>query len=294
MWRLRRITSRLGGLFGRDNELTNEIEEHLRLLTDRFVAQGMSREDAHYAARRQFGGIAQLQENHRDARGIPFLENLLRDLSFSFRLLRKRPGFSLIVIAVLALGLGATTAIFSVVNGILLRPMPFPHPEELVAVFERDVVGDKGQYNAVAPANFLDWQKQTTTLRSIAGVSYTRLNLSDRSRSAVPERIDACACSATLFETLGVMPVLGRTFRPEEDRPGAPHIAVISYSLWQRRFNASPEALSGVIQLDSQPYTIVGVMPQDFSYPARSIQAWIPLQAYLPPTVLAAHDNHVL
>ena len=291
------LATRFRGLFtgcDPDRELNGEIEEHLRFLGERFIQQGMSPENAEYAARRQFGGIVQLREDHRDARGIPLIENLLRDFGFSLRLIRKRPGFSLIVIAVLALGLGANTAIFSLVNGILLRPLPFAHPEDLVALFERDVVDNRDPYNAVAPANFLDWQKQSSTLERIAGMSYTRLNLSGGSESAAPERIDACACSANLFETLGVRPTLGRAFRPEEDRSGAPPVVVISYALWQHRFNASAGVLSSAVKLDSQSYTVVGVMPPDFKYPSRSIQAWIPLETWLPPVVLQAHDNHLL
>ena len=240
MWRLRILASRLRGVFaGRnpDRELNHEIADHLRLLTERFVGQGLSLEDAQHAARLQFGGIVQLQENYREARGIPFLENLQRDLAFSLRMIRRQPGFSLIVIAILALGLGANTAIFSLVDGILLRPLPFAHPERLVALFERDILDNGDRYDAVAPAHYLDWQKQTTTLDQIAAINYTRLNLSGATESAAPERIDACASSANLFETLGVMPILGRAFTPEEDRPGAPPVVVIGYALWKRRFN---------------------------------------------------------
>src|SRR5437868_14309432 len=204
MWRLRILTSRFRGLFAGhdpDRELDHEIEEHLRSLAERFIGQGMSPDDAKYAARRQFGGVPQLREHHREARGIPFIENFLRDLFFSLRLLRKRPGFSLIAITVFALGLGANTAIFSLVNGVLLRPLPFAHPEKLVALFERDVIDNNDPYNSVAPANFLDWRRQSTTLEQIAGISYTRFNMSGGSESAAPERIDACACSANLFDT---------------------------------------------------------------------------------------------
>jgi len=235
-----------------------------------------------------------LEEHLHEARGFPLLEELRRDFSFSFRMIRKQPGFSLTVIAILAIGLGANTAIFSLVNGILLRPMPFAHPENLVALFERDVVQNGDSYNFVAPANYLDWQKQTTTLDRIAAINYTRLNLSASDESAAPERLDACACSASLFETLGVSPAIGRGFRPEEDRPGGSPVVVISDSLWKRRFHASPTVLSSAIKLDSRLFTVIGVMPPDFSYPARSIQAWIPLQTWLPPSVLTAHDNHVL
>jgi predicted permease len=297
MWRFRTLASRLRGVFTgnrSDRELNTEIEEHLRLLAERFMRQGLSPDSARHAARRQFGGIAHIQEDLRERRGIPFVENLGRDLVFSLRMIRKQPGFSLIVFGILAIGLGANTAIFSLVNGILLHPLPFAHPQNLVAIFERNVVDNTGFDSPVAPANYLDWQEQTTTLDRIAAISYARLNLSGTSDLVPPERIDVCACSANLFDTVGTMPALGRQFRPEEDRPGAPPVAVISYDLWKHRFKESPQALSGVIKLDSRLYTVIGVMPPDFSYPARSIQAWIPIQSWLSPVVLQAHDNHLL
>ena len=297
MWRFRLLASRLRGAFLPDpsgREFHLEIEEHLRLLEERFRRQGLSPADARLAARREFGGIAQLHEHLRETRGLPFLENLGRDLVFSLRMIRKQPGFSLMVIAILAIGLGANTAIFSLVNGILLHPLPFPHPENLVAIFERNVLDHGISDYSVAPANYFDLQKQATTLDRIAAISYARLNLSGTPDGAAPERIDVCACSAGLFDTIGTMPAVGRGFRPEEDRPDAPPVAVISYDLWKQRFQGSPRALSGVIKLDSRLYTVIGVMPPGFSYPARSIQAWIPIQTWLPPVVLQAHDNHVL
>jgi putative ABC transport system permease protein len=296
-WRIRAIAARLSGHFqrhGLDRQLDQEIQEHLRLLTDQFVHQGMSLQDAEHAARRQFGGIAQIQEDHRERRGLPFVENFWRDLAFTLRQIRKRPGFSLAAIAVLALGLGANAAIFSLVNGILLRSLPFAEPERLVGLFERDVIDDHNAYNSVAPANFLDWQRQARTLDQIAGIHFASFNLSGGSGPAIAERVDACACSANLFETLGVAPILGRAFLPEEDRPGSPRVAIISYSLWKRRYNGSSDVLSTVVRLNGEPYAIVGVMPPDFRYPAQSEQVWIPLKAYLPATVLEAHDNHIL
>jgi len=296
-WWARALAARLNGLFRRhslDRQLDQEIQEHLRLLTDRFVHQGMSRQDAEHTARRQFGGIAQIQEDHRERRGLPFIENFWRDLGFALRQVRKRPGFSLAAIAVLALGLGANAAIFSLVNGVLLRSLPFAEPEKLVGLFERDVIDDHNPYNSVAPANFLDWQRQARTLDQIAGIHFASFNLSGGFGPAVAERVDACACSANLFETLGAAPVLGRDFLADEDRPGSPRVAIVSYGLWKRRYNGSPDVLSAVVRLNGEPYAIVGVMPPDFRYPAQSVQVWIPLKAYLPATVLEAHDNHIL
>ncbi len=182
------FVSRLRGLFAlrSGQEFEQELDEHLKLLAARFEGQGMPPEDARYAARRQFGNLAQLKERHREARGIPFVEIVLRDLGSGLRQLRCRPGFSLIAITVLALGIGANTAIFSVVNGVLLHPLPFAHPERLVALFESDVV-DNNPYITVAPANFLDWQKQSTTLEHIAATSLTSFNLSGGSKESGAE-----------------------------------------------------------------------------------------------------------
>ncbi|HTQ55288.1 MAG TPA: ABC transporter permease [Bryobacteraceae bacterium] len=293
---VRTIVSRIrGALAGSrpDRELNAEIEAHLNLLAERFIARGLPPAEARQAARRQFGGIAQLQEQYRERRALPFLENFARDFAFSLRLIRKQPGFSLMVIGILALGLGANSAVFSLVNGILLRPLPFPHPENLVALFERHVINE-GEFNPVAPANYRDWARQATTLDHVAAISYGRFNLSGARPFAAPERIDVCVCSASLFATLGIPPAFGRAFRPEEDRPGAPPVAVISHALWTRRFQASRDVLSGSITLDGRPYKVIGVMPAGFAYPNRSTEAWIPVAAWLPPVVLEAHDNHIL
>jgi len=163
-----------------------------------------------------------------------------------------------------------------------------------VALFERGVFDNGDSESAVAPASYLAWRKQSVTLDRIAAISYARLNLAGTADSAPAERIDVCACSANLFDTLGVAPAMGRGFTEEEDRPNGPPVVVISYALWKRKFAASPAILSGAIKLDSRVYAVVGVMPADFSYPARSIEAWIPLESWLPPVVLEAHDNHLL
>lgn len=289
------LVSRLRGLFAlrSGREFEQELDEHLRLLTARFEGQGMPPEDARYAARRQLGNLTQLKERHREASAAPVVEIILRDLNSGLHQLRNRPAFSLIAITVLALGIGANTAIFSVVNGVLLRPLPFARPDRLVALFERDVV-DKNPYNTVAPANFLDWQKQSTTLEQIAATSLTSFNLSGASKESGAEMVDGCGISWNFFETLGVAPILGRTFSPEEDTPGGAPVAIVSYGLWQRRFSGSANVLSKRIRLDGKIFSVVGVMPRNFRDPTRSIQVWIPLEQHLPPTVLEAHDNHVL
>ncbi len=296
MWRFRGLLSRMAGTFRArsDQEFDQEMEEHLALLAERFQRQGMSAADAMSAARRQFGNLTGLAEQQHESRGIPLIETIRRDLQFGLRQFRKRPGFAVLAMAILALGIGANTAIFSVVNGVLLRPLPFGHPERLVALFENDVIDNSDPYNPVAPANFLDWQREATTFEEIAATSLTSSNFAGSSKEGSAERVNVCAASANLFDTLGAAPALGRPFSVEEDRPAGLPVAVISYGLWQRRFGGSADVLSQQIRLDGKLFTVVGVMPASFGYPSRLVQVWIPLQQHLSPVVLESHDNHVL
>jgi predicted permease len=221
------------------------------------------------------------------------LQVLRQDVQFALRQLWRRPGFAIVAILVLALGLGGNAAMFSVVNAVLLEPLPYADPQRLVALFERDVVGDE-PFNVVAPANFLDWQKQARSFEQMAATGETAFNLASATGSFTPERIDGSYCSANLFDTLGVTPVLGRSFRNEEDRPGATRVAVISYDLWQHRFGGSADAVHRQIRLDSEQYDIVGVMPRNFGYPYRTVKAWVTLQRHLGAEALQSHGNHML
>ncbi|MBV9081188.1 MAG: ABC transporter permease, partial [Acidobacteriaceae bacterium] len=222
------------------------------------------------------------------------LQALGQDIRFAFRQFRKRPGFTALAVFILALGLGANAAIFSVVNAFLLRSLPFKEPDRLVALFERNVVNYDESRNWVAPANFLDWQKLSTSFEQMAAYTTGPFNLSSSTNSFEPERIDGCACSGNLFSTLGVFPLLGRNFRRDEDRYGAPHVVAISYDLWQRRFGAAPNIIGKRIRLDSEDYEIVAVMPRGFAFPSRTVQAWSPLLSFLPPDRQKRHDTHFL
>jgi len=221
------------------------------------------------------------------------LQILRQDVTYALRQLRQRPGFTLVAILVLGLGLGGNAAMFSVVNAVLLQPLPYADPQTLTALFERDVIGE-APFNPVAPANFLDWQRDARDFEQIAATGETAFNLASQTGSFVPERIDGSYCSANLFTTLGVAPAVGRTFRSEEDRPGAAHAAVISYDLWQRRFAGSRDVIHRQIRLDDEQYDIVGVMPRGFGYPYRTVKAWVPLQRYMTPEQLKSHGNHML
>ncbi|MFN7997073.1 MAG: ABC transporter permease [Bryobacteraceae bacterium] len=218
---------------------------------------------------------------------------LLQDVRFALRQLRRQPGFTAVAVLVLALGLGGNAAMFSVVNAVLLRPLPYADPQRLTAIFERDVIGEE-PYNPVAPGNFLDWQRDARDFEQIAATGETAFNLASGTGSFVPERIDASYCSGNLFATLGVEPVVGRAFRKDDDRTGAALIAIISYDLWKHRFAGAPDITNRQIRLDSQQYDIVGVMPRGFGYPFRTVKVWVPLQRYLTPEQLKDHSNHML
>jgi putative ABC transport system permease protein len=224
------------------------------------------------------------------------LSALVHELHFALRQLWKRPGFTLTAVLVLSLGLGANVAIFSIVNAFLIQPLPYPEPARLTALFERDPIGPPGSdpYNSVAAGHFLDWQKLSRSFTSIGAAGSDSLNLASPGNLFEPERVDACLCSQSVFPTLGVNPLLGRSFRPDEDRLGAPRVATISYGLWQKRFGGSPAAIHQQIRLNGENAEIIGVMPRGFAFPYRTVEIWVPLLANIHPELAQSHDKHFL
>ena len=223
------------------------------------------------------------------------LSTLPQDIAFALRQLRKSPGRTIVAISVLALGLGANAAIFSVVNALLLQPLPYKDPDRLVQLFERDVISvGEEPYNPVAPANYLDWRRDARQFEQIAAADGGEFNLASATGDSAPERIDAAFLSDNLLPALGVQPILGRNFRRDEDRHGAPRVALISYGLWQRRFAGSPDVIRSQIKLDNEDYQIIGILPRWFVYPSRTTQVWVPLEQHVPPKQMAQHENHFL
>jgi len=215
------------------------------------------------------------------------------DIRYAFRRLLKNPGFALVGVLTLALGIGANTAIFSVVNTFLIRPLPYPAPDRLAALWERNVVGDEQQMG-VAVGNFLDWQKSATTFKQMSAYGFRILTLSSDSPGAAPERVGVCGCSGNLFSTMGVNPIAGRAFAPEEDRFGAPRVAVISYGLWQRQYGGAADVIGKPLRLDGEDHQIIGIMPRGFMFPHRLVEVWRPLLTLLPPELQIRHDLHNL
>lgn len=212
---------------------------------------------------------------------VRMLEAIVQDLRYAWRTLWKSPGFTLIALLTLALGIGANSAIFSVINAALLQPLPYPHPDQLVLLFERGVV-NVGTRNPVSLANFLDWQAQNHSFIAMAAERRNAFNLAGEERGVEPERVSGAICSWSLFPTLGVSPLIGRPFTADEDKPGAKPVAVISYGLWQRRFAGSAEILQRKLRLDSIQYDIVGVMPRGFAFPDRQTEIWTGRFAHPP------------
>lgn len=214
----------------------------------------------------------------------------MRDFRYALRTLARNPGFSLAAVLVLALGIGANSAIFTVIRAVLLAPLPYPDPDRLVNLYERDVIGTF-PFNVVSGPNVLDWQRDARSFEQIAfwgewGSSFAPDD------GGLPENITAAICSYNLFATLGVRPAMGRTFTAEEDKYGAPRVVVISDVLWKRRFGARPDVVGTHMRLDGEPHTIVGVMPPGFEYPDADSQLWLPVRQIVPDRQMQARGAH--
>src|ERR1700722_16828756 len=192
------------------------------------------------------------------------MKQLRQDLRFGVRLLTVAPGFTVVALATLALGIGAATSIFSVVDAVVFKPLPFHDPDGVLAIWEKNPSLNKFRM-AVAVGNFREWSEQARTVEGVAGIYDSRINLTGGPNGRVdPEELKVERVSASLFPMLGVQPVLGRAFQPEEDRPGHANFVVRSHSLWERKFGADPSIAGKAIRLRDQPYTVLGVLPPGF------------------------------
>ncbi len=212
------------------------------------------------------------------------MHDLLKDLRFAARALAKSPALSLAALVALALGIGANTAIFSVVNTVLIEPMPYPDPERLVLLLDANPEAGVPRFSA-SPPNFADWRAQSRSFEGMA--AFTRASLS-LTGDAEPERIDGVRATAGFFATLGVEPALGRGFRPAEDRPGGDKVVVLGHELWQRRYAGDRSVLGSAIRIDGEPHTVVGIMPERFSFP-REMELWLPLALAITPEQRGGH-----
>ena len=273
---IRRFFKRLAALTmrrGYDQRLKEEIEEHLALQTEENLHAGLTPVEARRRAVLKFGAIPAVREEYREASGLPFLEVLGQDVAYGARVLRKNPGFAVVVILTLALGIGANTALFSIVDGVLLNPLPYPQPGELVTLHASKANFDTG---SISWPNFRDWQRDNRTLASLAVARQRDFSLTGKGNA---ERLRGDYVSAEFFSVLGIKPAMGRLFAPGEDEIGRSPVALISAGLWARKFGSNADALGKPITLDGHTFTIVGVLPADFDLAVGNFR---PGDVYLP------------
>ena len=259
-----------------DEERARELEAYLETETDENIARGMSPEEARYAAHRKLGNITRIREEIYTMNSLEWVETIWQDLRYAIRMLARNRGFTAVAVVTLALGIGATTAIFTVVNAVLLRPLPYPHPEQLVYVKE-----NLGPPTGIIPfgftTDFVAWRNQSRTLSPVAAYMYSQVNLTGGHEA---ERVVCGVASSSFFSLLEVHPAVGRVFLPQEDRPGAPPVAVLSHALWKRDFDGDPSVVGRGVTLDGKTYTVVGVLPATFVIPDEfktEYALWMPL-----------------
>src|SRR5712664_4534898 len=265
------------------SDFTSEIEAHLQLETERLREQGLSEEDARAAARRSFGNLLQAEERFYESHRWLGWDHFWQDARYALRMLRKAPGFTAMVVLTIALGIGATTAIFSVVDAALLHPLPYPQPEQLVSI-EDDLPGVGAQDIGMSEPEWQDLQRSGI----FEYVSPTWFDENNLTGSSQPAHVRILLVAPNYFALLGVKPQLGRAFNPEDHSPGFVLEVLISDGLWKRAFGGDAHILDRSIRLDTDLYRIVGVMPKGFDAPGRTteernIEAWIATSFYGPP-----------
>jgi predicted permease len=288
----------------RETEIVEELSQHLEEEYERVLSRGGSEAEAHQKALDQLNTPDLLRREFKSVErplskqpvtsgahgGVNLFADLLQDTRYALRMLAKNPAFTSIAIVVLALGIGANSAIFSVVDAVLLRPLPFKHPEQLVMIWEN--AAHLGfPRNTPSPANFIDWQKEAQSFTGMAATVERSFNLTGVGE---PERLAGRRVSANLFDLLGVPALLGRTFVADDDKPGS-HVVLLSYPLWQRRFGSDPAVIGRALTLNGESYTVIGVMPplvQLPGYANQHDQLWVPIA--FPAEEAAQRGNHFL
>ncbi|WP_348263449.1 ABC transporter permease [Telmatobacter sp. DSM 110680] len=282
-------------LLGRERagtRLNDELAFHLDRQIAENIAAGMTPEEAGYSALRTFGNPALLRERTRTTWSWNGLESLLRDFRFAFRALRRTPGFTAIAIVVMALGIGANVALFTVVRNVILKPLPFKDPDRLLMLYEDSVhTPGKPDFNVVAGGVYQEWKKQNHTFSNLALVGNTHVNLSGSS-GQLPEKLAGAQFSWDLLPTLGVEPALGRNFVESEDSPSANGTVLLSWRLWKRRFGGNPAILNQSIFIDAAPYMVIGVMPAWFDFPRPQTQLWLPVSHERPMKTMTTLSDH--
>jgi len=272
----------------RNADLERELESDLGLEEEEQRERGIAPEEARYAALRAFGNPTVISEQTREVWSWDRLETLLRDLRISIRTLARQPGFSAVAMLVIAVGIGATISLFTVVWSVLLKPLPFDRPEQLVRLYESS---ERFPENVVAPGIYREWKRDSQSFSNLALYKdWPQYNLSDG--GTLPEKVRATICSWDLFSTLGVQPSIGRSFTAEDDQPSANGTVILSWALWKRRFGGDSSVIGRKINLDAKPYTVIGVMPRWFAFPEQKVQIFLPAYHERTPEEMAKIYDH--
>jgi len=269
---------------GLDTELDEEIRTHLEMATEEYVREGMSPDDARRAALRSFGGVEQVRKRHRETRGVPWLEDVGRDVRLAARSLLKERGFTVTAVATLAIGIGANAAIVSVVDAVLLRPLPYPDAERVVAF---GLLRDGGRVEMrITAAGYRLFREESQSFEELAVYNTTRMPLIG---GGEPAQVSVSGMTNSAFAVLSISPRLGRLPTDEEDLPGGRRVALLSHGLWTARFGSDPQVLGRAIELNDTTREVIGIMPPEFGFPSiagrgqvgreyRGIDVWVPMQ----------------
>ncbi len=271
-----------------EREFSDELAAHIEMHVADNVRAGMSAAEARRQALVKLGGLEQTKGQHRDRRGLPWLETAFHDLRFALRLMRRNPGFTLVVLSSLAIGIGANTVMFSIVNTLLLRPLPYRDPGQLM--FVQAVNATNRQLSLTAPPDFYAYRAQNRTLDHLEAFYFRFFNLTD-GREA--ERISTLIVSAGLFTALGTEPERGRGFVSQEEQWGSHRVVILTDGLWQRRFGGDPRVLGQPITLNGEPYEIVGILPPGFSFMGFDVQLFVPM-SFASGDNMNSHSNNFL
>ncbi len=281
-------------LLRRDQEsqrLDAELQFHIDQQTEENIAAGMPPKEARHAAIRAFGNPTVLREHARETWGWNSLELFLHDARYGVRTLARAPGFSLTAILVMALGIGATVAMFTIVHSILMKPLPFQDQGRLVRIYEAGFQ-DPSHNVAVPGLDFFDWSRQQHSFEQMAiAYNFSSYNLSG-TPGQLPEHVMALTASWNTFQLLGVQPALGRFFAADDDRLPANATVVLSWGLWKRRYGGDPTILGQTLRLNAKPYVVIGVMPARSNFPDATVQLWTPLFHETPPQWIQSHGSH--
>jgi predicted permease len=279
MRRLRAWFSRLGGLFSkrrREQDLSAEMESHLQLHIEDNLRSGMSQAEARREALMKLGGVEQTKENYRERRGLPLLEVFLQDLRFGARMLRKNPGFTLVAVLTLALGIAANATIFSFVSAVLYKRPPVYDPDRVMVIYGTSAAHGWGtSLNPISTPNYFTWKRENRVFSDLAALEpYTSVSLTGKDE---PERITANRATANYFSVIGVATELGRSFATGEDQPGHDRVVLLDYGFWVQKFGSDPNIVGKTIRVNGEEHTVIGVLPQRFQLLSFRSQVWLPL-----------------